>query len=116
LADFKKPTQEIETQNSRERERDRAACMEVTFLEQRQTLCSRDHPLEDHEKIMQVLLQNMNPGVRKNTRVLYISIVQNKREERSVLETEENVIVMRRSISIIIIRSFLQVTNSACLS
>jgi hypothetical protein len=58
----------------------------------------------------------MNPGVRKNMRVLYISIVQNKREERSVLETEENVIVMRRSISIIIIISFLQVTNSACLS
>lgn len=77
---------------------------------------SRDHPLEDHEKIMQVLLQNMNPGVRKNMRVLYISIVQNKREERSVLETEENVIVMRMSISIIIIGSFLQVTNSACLS
>jgi hypothetical protein len=58
----------------------------------------------------------MNPGVRKNMRVLYISIVQNKREERSVLENEENVIVMRRSISIIIIRSFLQVTNSPCLS
>ncbi len=77
---------------------------------------SRDHLLEDHEKIMQVLLQNMNPGVRKNMRVLYISIVQNKGEERSVLETEENVIVMTRSISIIIIRSFLQVTNSACLS
>ncbi len=77
---------------------------------------SRDYPLEDNEKIMQVLLQNMNPGVRKNMRVLYISIVQNKREERSVLETEENVIVMRRSISIIIIISFLQVTNSACLS
>jgi hypothetical protein len=37
LADFKKPTQEIETQNNRERERDPAACMEVTFLEQRQT-------------------------------------------------------------------------------
>ncbi len=37
LADFKKPTQEIETHNNRERERDPAACMEVTFLEQRQT-------------------------------------------------------------------------------
>jgi hypothetical protein len=33
LADFKKPAQESETQNNRERERDPAACMEVTFLE-----------------------------------------------------------------------------------
>ncbi len=117
LADFKKPTQEIETQNQRERKRSR--CMHGgDILGTKTNTYSRDHPLEDHEKIMQVLLQNMNPGVRKNMRVLYISIVQNKREERSVLETEENVIVMRRSISIIIIiiGSFLQVTNSACLS